>query len=211
MLDNNEENVEKTVETNEDLMNETSNLKEEETVVALEALEKTPEAVEEILEVTKQEENTVPEEALVKEQQIVEKEKTVILDYATLPLEELVHELQKTLSNNPVNKIKDQIEAIKSAFNIKFGALLAEKKKVFLEEGGNVIDFQFTSPTKGAYNTLLSDYKKQRDAHYNAIDRQMNDNLDKRVQVIEDLKSLIEDADANTMYKDFKVLQPRLM
>ncbi|MFT5213687.1 MAG: hypothetical protein ACI9JT_001256 [Polaribacter sp.] len=207
MLDNNEENVEKTVETNEDLMNETSNLKEEETVVALEALEKTPEAVEEILEVTKQEENTVPEEALVKEQQIVEKEKTVILDYATLPLEELVHELQKTLSNNPVNKIKDQIEAIKSAFNIKFGALLAEKKKVFLEEGGNVIDFQFTSPTKGAYNTLLSDYKKQRDAHYNAIDRQMNDNLDKRVQVIEDLKSLIEDADANTMYKDFKVLQ----
>ena len=207
MLDNNEENVEKTVETNEVLMNETSNLKEEERVVVPKALEKTPEAVKETPEVTKQEENTVSEEALGKEQQVVEKEKTVILEYATLPLEELVHELQKTLSNNPVNKIKDQIEAIKSAFNIKFGALLAEKKKVFLEEGGNVIDFQFTSPIKGAYNTLLSDYKKQRDAHYNAIDRQMNDNLDKRVQVIEDLKSLIEDADANTMYKDFKVLQ----
>ena len=207
MLDNNEENVEKTVETNEVLMNETSSLKEEETVVVPKVLEKTPEAIEETPEVTKQEENTVSEEALGKEQQVVEKEKTVILEYATLPLEELVHELQKTLSNNPVNKIKDQIEAIKSAFNIKFGALLAEKKKVFLEEGGNVIDFQFTSPIKGAYNTLLSDYKKQRDAHYNAIDRQMNDNLDKRVQVIEDLKSLIEDADANTMYKDFKVLQ----
>jgi hypothetical protein len=207
MLDNNEENVEKTVETNEVLMNETSNLKEEERVVVPKALEKTPEAVKETPEVTKQEENTVSEEALGKEQQVVEKAKTVILEYATLPLEELVHELQKTLSNNPVNKIKDQIEAIKSAFNIKFGALLAEKKKVFLEEGGNVIDFQFTSPIKGAYNTLLSDYKKQRDAHYNAIDRQMNDNLDKRVQVIEDLKSLIEDADANTMYKDFKVLQ----
>jgi hypothetical protein len=200
MLDNNEENVEKTVETNEVLINEASNLKEEETVVV-------PEALEEMPEVTKQEENAISEEAQVKESQGIEKEKIAVIEYATLPLEQLVNELQKTLSSNPVNKIKDQIEAIKSAFNIKFGALLAEKKKVFLEEGGNVIDFQFTSPIKGTYNTLLSDYKKQRDAHYNAIDRQMNDNLDKRVQVIEDLKSLIEDADANTMYKDFKVLQ----
>ena len=200
MLDNNEENVEKTVETNESLMNETPTVKDKEAAVL-------PKAAVEATEAVLQDEKSVPEAAQEKEQQEAKNEKTITLEYSTLPLEELVHELQKTLSNNPVNKIKDQIEAIKSAFNIKFGALLAEKKKVFLEEGGNVIDFQFTSPIKGDYNTLLSDYKKQRDAHYNAIDRQMNDNLDKRVQVIEDLKSLIDDADANTMYKDFKVLQ----
>ena len=35
----------------------------------------------------------------------------------------------------------------------------------------------------------------------------MNDNLDKRVQVIDGLKRLIENADANTMYKEFRVLQ----
>jgi hypothetical protein len=200
MLDNNEENVEKTVETNEVLVNEVAEVKVDEPIVVEEVLEENPKAAE--LEVT-----ASVEKAVDKAQDEVNTEKIIATDYAILSLEELVQELQNTLSNNPVNKIKDQIEVIKSAFNIKFGALLAEKKKVFLEEGGNVIDFQFTSSVKGDYNTLLSDYKKQRDAHYNAIDKQMNDNLDKRVQVIEGLKSLIENADANTMYKEFRVLQ----
>ena len=200
MLDNNEENVEKTVETNEVLVNEVTEIKVDEAIVTEEVLEEIPKEAE--LEVTASVEKVVD-----KAQDEVKTDKIVATDYTVLSLEELVKELQNILSNNPVNKIKDQIEVIKSAFNIKFGALLAEKKKVFLEEGGNVIDFQFTSSVKGDYNSLLSDYKKQRDAHYNAIDKQMNDNLDKRVQVIEGLKSLIENADANTMYKEFRVLQ----
>ncbi|MFB1040915.1 MAG: DUF349 domain-containing protein [Polaribacter sp.] len=200
MLDNNEENVEKTVETNEVLVNEVAEVKVDEPIVVEEVLEEAPKEAE--LEVTASVEKVVD-----KAQDEVKTEKIVATDYTILSLEELVKELQNILSNNPVNKIKDQIEVIKSAFNIKFGALLAEKKKVFLEEGGNVIDFQFTSAAKGDYNTLLSDYKKQRDAHYNAIEKQMNDNLDKRVQVIDGLKRLIENADANTMYKEFRVLQ----
>ena len=200
MLDNNEENVEKTVETNEVLVNEVTEVKVDEPIVAEEMVEEIPEEAE--VDVTASVEKVVD-----KAQDDVKTEKIVATDYTILSLEELVKELQNILSNNPVNKIKDQIEVIKSAFNIKFGALLAEKKKVFLEEGGNVIDFQFTSSVKGDYNTLLSDYKKQRDAHYNAIDKQMNDNLDKRVEVIDGLKSLIENADANTMYKEFRVLQ----
>ena len=200
MLDNNEENVEKAVEKNEVLVNEVTEVKVDEPIVAEEMVEEIPEEAE--VDVTASVEKVVD-----KAQDDVKTEKIVATDYTILSLEELVKELQNILSNNPVNKIKDQIEVIKSAFNIKFGALLAEKKKVFLEEGGNVIDFQFTSSVKGDYNTLLSDYKKQRDAHYNAIDKQMNDNLDKRVEVIEGLKSLIENADANTMYKEFRVLQ----
>ena len=200
MLDNNEENVEKAVEKNEVLVNEVTEVKVDEPIVAEEMVEEIPEEAE--VDVTASVEKVVD-----KAQDDVKTEKIVATDYTILSLEELVKELQNILSNNPVNKIKDQIEVIKSAFNIKFGALLAEKKKVFLEEGGNVIDFQFTSSVKGDYNTLLSDYKKQRDAHYNAIDKQMNDNLDKRVEVIDGLKSLIENADANTMYKEFRVLQ----
>tara|TARA_R110002049_G_scaffold82223_3_gene209273 strand:+ start:2158 stop:4077 length:1920 start_codon:yes stop_codon:yes gene_type:complete len=204
MLDKNEENVEKTVEKIEEVVNETPEVN----VEAAKAVEKTEEVTAEIVDETtkaiEEVENSVAEEAENNE----EKEaKATVVDYTTLSLEELVKELENTLSNNPVNKIKDQVDAIKNAFNAKFGALLAEKKKAFLEEGGNSIDFQFTSPLKGEYNTLLSDYKKKRDAHYGAIEKQMNDNLDKRVQVIESLKTLIETADSNTMYKEFRTLQ----
>ena len=204
MLDNNEENVEKTVVKVEEAVNDTLDLKEEKAAVVEETVEVVVQTVDENSKAIEEVENSVAEEA---EKNEVKEEKAAALDYTVLSLEDLIKELQNTLSNNPVNRIKDQVDAIKNAFNTKFGALLAEKKKVFIEEGGNTIDFQYSSPLKGEYNTLLSDYKKQRDAHYNAIEKQMDDNLNKRFEVIEGLKNLIENADANTMYKDFKVLQ----
>jgi len=257
MLDNNEENVEKTVKKVAVISKESPEVKAEKPAVVEETVEETievvvvvvegaivPDAVPEILIETAEAletevvvaADTVPEvveetaEVIAPEtavdlasveetSEVVEvavipvvkevKEKEVISEvtYIALSLEDLVTELQNTLSNNPVNKIKEQVDGIKNAFNTKFGALLAEKKSAFLEAGGNAIDFQFSTPEKGAYNTLLSEYKKKRDGHYNSIEKQMNDNLDTRMQVIESLKDLIDNGNANTMYKDFRVLQ----
>ena len=130
-----------------------------------------------------------------------------IIKYDTLSLEELTDALENLIHTQKVQHIKSSVEAIKSAFNLKFGTLLAEKKSLFLAEGGNTIDFQYSSPVKSKYNKLLSDYKKQKDIHYSNLEKQLKDNLEKRVQVIEDLKTLIENADTKTMYKHFRDLQ----
>ncbi len=53
----------------------------------------------------------------------------------------------------------------------------------------------------------MSDYKKQRDAYYKDLENQLSENLEKRLHVIENLKSLIEEADTTTMYKNFKEIQ----
>ncbi|GAB7257424.1 DUF349 domain-containing protein [Polaribacter sp. OB-PA-B3] len=192
MLDNNNDNEDKKVE----VVNETSNLEQKNTEASSAEDDAILKAVEEV-------ENSVAEKAEDSEESVVKEEK----DYSILSLEELVKELQDTLSNNAVNKIKNEVESIKTAFNAKFGELLANKKKAFLDEGGNSIDFQFSSPVKGEYNSLLSEYKKQRDAHYNALEKQMNANLAKREEVIEGLKNLIENADSKTMYNEFRALQ----
>jgi len=127
--------------------------------------------------------------------------------YDTLTLEELTVALENLMHTQKIQHIKSSVEVIKSAFNLKFGALLAEKKSVFLVEGGNTIDFQYSSPIKSKYNKLLSDYKKQKEIYYSNLEKQLKDNLEKRVQVIEDLKVLIENADTSTMYKHFRDLQ----
>ena len=129
------------------------------------------------------------------------------IDYSTFTLEQLVIELKKVLKNNPVHKVKSQVELIKSSFNKKFGALLAKKKAEFLEAGGNSIDFQFSSPIKSEYNALLSEYKKNRDAYYSELEKRLNENLEKRLLVIERLKALIDEAEPNTMYTVFKEIQ----
>ena len=189
MLDKNDENK-------GDIVENISEKKQQDAEVS-NTSDKTEEAVDEI-------EKSMAEEA---EKDVSKEDEVPSLDYSILSLEELVAELKKVLSINPVQKIKTQVEGIKSSFNQKFGTLLAEKKTAFLETGGNSIDFQFSSPIKTEYNTLLSDYKKKRDAYYNNLEKQLSENLEKRFTVIEQLKNLIEDADASTMYKQFKELQ----
>jgi hypothetical protein len=198
MLDENEKNVEKNGLKVEKIGIETTSKpeqqKEEPKAVKV---DETNDAVDEI-------EKSVAEDA---ENDESKEDESPAVDYDTFSLEELVSSLEKTLSSSPVQKIKSQVEGIKSAFNQKFGAILAEKKAAFLEEGGNSIDFQFSSPIKTNYNNLLSDYKKQRDTFYKNLENNLNENFVKREQVIENLKNLIDEANTSTMYKNFKEIQ----
>ena len=204
MLDPKEEKVEgdsneaENNSTSESQENETSETKTENTEVETtqpEADQETTKAVEEV-------EDKVAEEAEKEEEKAIP-----VKDYDKMELEELADELEKLIKNNPIQQVKNHAESIKTSFNVKFGKLLAEKKEAFLAEGGNSIDFQFSSPVKTRYNKLLSDYRKQRDTYYSNLEKQLKENLEKRVQVIEDLKALISEADTKTMYKSFRELQ----
>ncbi len=128
-------------------------------------------------------------------------------DYSGMELDSLVSELQELLKNNPVQLIKKNADEIKNAFNLKFGKLLSEKKEEFLAEGGNSIDFQFSSPIKSEYNKLLKEYKEKRDRYYKQLDDQLKGNLDRRNTLIEELKNLIANAEPKTMYNDFQKIQ----
>ena len=140
----------------------------------------------------------VPKEAEVKK-----------INYAALDLEGLIKELQKLLKVEEVYQVKNQVEDIKKNFNKKFGALLQEKKKAFLDEGGNVIDFHYNSPIKSQYNDLLFEFKVKRDRYYKQQEALKKENLAKRLELIDELKELIDTADAATMYNNFRSLQDR--
>jgi hypothetical protein len=197
MLDKNEENVEKTVNKVEEVIAKTLNEDTNKETVNEVVVDETTVAVDEI-------EKSVAEEA---EKEVPKEEEVLAVDFTTLSLEDLVSELEKIIKNNPIQKIKSQVDGIKNAFNQKFGALIAEKKEAFLADGGDSIDFQFSSPIKSDYNKLLSEYKNQRDAFYGNLEKQLKENLEKRLVVIENLKELIQNADTATMYKSFREIQ----
>ena len=196
MLDTNDENRKDTEFTSNDQVNEVTN-SEKENLVSAEKNDETAQAVEEV-------EKSVAEHAENEDKQEIPE-----VDYSKKTLEELVDELKTVLSKNPVQKIKTQVDAIKNAFNLKFGTLLKEKKDAFLADGGNSIDFQYSSPIKSEYNKLLSDYKKERDLYYSNLEKLLNENLEKRLTIIEELKQLIQEANTATMYKEFRDLQDR--
>lgn len=153
--------------------------------------------------------NEVENEVANEAEKAEEKHTIPMLDYAAMELELLVEELKKLLNNYQVQQLKTNVDALKNAFNTKFGVLISEKKEAFLAEGGNSIDFQFSSPVKSEYNKLLGEYKVKRDAYYSQLEKQLKENLDKRNSLIDELKALIVNADAKTMYNDFQEIQKK--
>ncbi|MCK7591733.1 DUF349 domain-containing protein [Subsaxibacter sp. CAU 1640] len=131
-------------------------------------------------------------------------------DYHSMSLEQLADEFEGLLKNKKVQTIKSHVDEIKSEFNAKFSEILEEKKEDFLADGGNEIDFYFTSPVKKRFNSLYNDYRKNLNAYYKALESNLKLNLENRLEIIEEIKGLINvEENINTTYKHFKDLQER--
>jgi len=147
---------------------------------------------------------------------IAESSETVVhvpaemLDYESLTLEELVNQLGVLVHGNQIQSINNNVNTIKSIFNVKFGGLLKKEREKFIEGGGEIVDFQYSNPLKSTYNSYLYDYKVKRNEYFANQDNQLKSNLEAKLEIIEELKQLIDSAnDGGIMYKMFKDIQQK--
>jgi len=132
------------------------------------------------------------------------------LDYHAMSMDNLVGELQKLVKNEKVQAIKKHVDGIKHEFDLKFQEFLEHKKEEFISGGGNIIDFRYDSVTKKQFNEVYSEYRDKRNQYYKSIETSHKANLENRLEIIEELKGLINvEEDINTTYKNFKTLQER--
>jgi hypothetical protein len=131
-------------------------------------------------------------------------------DYHAMSKEALVAELERLLKKEKVQAVREHVEEIKTEFNAKFDEEVEEKKEEFLAEGGNIIDFHYSTPLKKQFNSLYFDYKEKRNKYYQQLKQDLNQNLERRLEIIEELKGLIDvEENINTTYKHFKELQDK--
>lgn len=131
-------------------------------------------------------------------------------EYDKMSLEALAIELEKLLKNEKVQAIKKHVDGIKNEFNSKFNALIDEKKADFINDGGNEIDFYYSSPVQKRFKSAYRDYRNKLNAHYKNIEQNLKQNLQNKLEIIEELKGLINvEENINTTYKHFKELQER--
>ena len=131
-------------------------------------------------------------------------------DYHAMSMEQLLDEFEKLLRHQKIQTIKHLVGDIKSEFDSKFSEILEEKKEEFLSDGGSEIDFYYSSPLKKQFNSLYKEYKNTLKAYYKNLESSLKMNLDVRLQIIEEIKGLINvEENINTTYKHFKELQER--
>ena len=150
------------------------------------------------------------EDKIAESSEKVEHSSVELIDYSKFSLEELVEELGKLIHGNQVQSINTNVNNIKNIFNVEFGKLLKEEKEKFLADGGDIVEFQYNNPLKSTYNSYLFDYKTKRNEFFASQEKQLNDNLEAKLEIIEELKRLIENSDdGGVMYKSFKDIQTK--
>lgn len=129
-------------------------------------------------------------------------------DYHAMSMEQLADEFESLMKNKKIQTIKSHVEEIRTEFNSKFSEILEEKKDDFLSEGGDEIDFFYTSPIKKRFNSIYNDYRNKLNAYYKTLETNLKSNLENRLRIIEDIKGLLNvEENINTTYKHFKDLQ----
>ena len=131
-------------------------------------------------------------------------------NYHAMGMDDLVSEFEKLLKNHKIQTISSHVNEIKSEFNSKYAALLDEKKEQFITDGGNEIDFYYSNDTKKRFNSAIKEYKQTINAYYTNREQTLKQNLQNRLAIIEDIKSLVGvDENMNNTYKQFKELQEK--
>ncbi|HET8839646.1 MAG TPA: DUF349 domain-containing protein [Flavobacteriaceae bacterium] len=144
------------------------------------------------------------------EESEVEKNEIPLKNYHGMDMESLVKEFSTLLKKENIQDIREHAEEIKNEFNARFDEELEQKREEFVEEGGNIIDFYYSTPLKKEFNSLYFDYKEKRNAYYKQLKQNLNKNLENRLAIIEELKGMIGlGANMNANFNQFKELQER--
>ncbi len=195
-----EENLQKEkIKTDDDVKieNKTKNIVAEEI-----SLGNNKETIEEAAE-----KNTIPIEDVKKEAEEEIKE----VDYTQISKEELVAVLKRLIENEPVQKIKNDVDVIKTNFYKKHHAEIEEKKKKFVEAGGDAEDFTYgENVSEENLKAYLQRYKELRTEYNSNIEKEKEKNLILKYTIIEEIKNLVhKEESVNKTFQEFRELQKR--
>ena len=134
-----------------------------------------------------------------------------IADIARLDRQQLVELFASLLHTKPVQQIRREAEAIKVAFYKLHRADYEQKKREFIENGGNTEDF---APQPDEYEAklkeLFAEYRRRRTEYIASIEKEKEENLKTKLQIIEELKELVNGNETmNTTFNTFRELQQR--
>lgn len=137
-------------------------------------------------------------------------EEASLVNYEAMSLNELTKELKELLQTEKTQAIKKQVDAIRYEFDKKYDALVEEKKEEFIADGGELYNFSYEIPVYREFYTAFNDYREKRNQYYKEIEKTHKENLAKRREIIEELKSLLNaEEHLGTTFKQFQQLQER--
>ncbi|MDR1876239.1 MAG: DUF349 domain-containing protein [Flavobacteriaceae bacterium] len=132
-------------------------------------------------------------------------------DYDSFTMENLVDRARELLDEYPVSLLGEAMNSIREAFTKKYDEREAERKQKYLAEGGDELSYQPEFTLKTRFNSVYHDYKAKLTYYYKEQEQKEQDNLEKRLQIIEELKELYTTPieSISSFFKKFRNIKER--
>ncbi|CDA76453.1 uncharacterized protein BN697_02602 [Bacteroides sp. CAG:530] len=129
--------------------------------------------------------------------------------YAPKQTKEEVIERLSEIDNDACNADKQEIDLLKQTFYKLHKAEQEAARKAFEEQGGKPEEFvPATDPLENKFKEIMSSIKEKRSEMAAEAEREKEDNLAKKLQILDKMKDLIENSDdTGKIYNEFKELQ----
>lgn len=129
--------------------------------------------------------------------------------YAPKQTKEEVIERLSEIDNDACNADKQEIDLLKQTFYKLHKAEQEAARKAFEEQGGKPEEFvPAADPLENKFKEIMSSIKEKRSEMAAEAEREKEDNLAKKLQILDKMKDLIENSDdTGKIYNEFKELQ----
>ena len=131
--------------------------------------------------------------------------------YETFSLEDLVSELDRIVDNQSVKNSKNKVGYIRLVFGKKLNAIKKETEEKFLEAGGVLEEYK-PEPIEleSKFNSAFGRYKRLRKQFRKDQEVQMQENLVKKNELLEEMRELVSsDESLKETYDKFNEIQNR--
>lgn len=128
-------------------------------------------------------------------EEIEENEQTTL---DTLSVKELLSEMENIVNRPDAGAHAKKFNQLKDKAYHLIQDEIADKKHDFVEEGNDMEDFSYEHPEQSKYSALVSIFKEKLDTFNKNQEKEHQENLEKRNQIIEKLKNLYINTEPNT-------------
>ena len=131
-------------------------------------------------------------------------------DLIAMDTEDLVGLAARSLKERPISDLRSLMEGIQLVVQERFEAVYEENKRLFLEQGGNEIDFRFHNPLRDSFLKTYREYKSKRRSYYQLLEKELQVNLQRKKALIEELKQLLQKEESlSESFKELKSIRER--
>ena len=116
----------------------------------------------------------------------------------TLSVKELLSEMESIVNRPDAGAHAKKFNQLKDKAHHLIQDEIADKKHDFVEEGNDMENFSYEHPEQSKYSALVSIFKEKLDTFNKNQEKEHQENLEKRNQIIEKLKNLYINTEPNT-------------